>query len=117
MSHSTTLQHIPILLIDVADFTSKYAGIERKRALLRYLQELLVESARFFMPYGDVWAKWRRHGTGDGYYFLFDAVPPQVALNYSLELAERLDGFNERHEDLQLRLRQVLVIGDVTEIN
>ncbi len=63
MTYMTPLKDVPILLIDVADFTAKYPGVERKRALLRHLQGMLTDCARFFMPYGDVWAKWRRHGT------------------------------------------------------
>ena len=40
---------VPILLIDVVDFT-KYSGVEAKRALLHHLQEIATASARFFMP-------------------------------------------------------------------
>ncbi len=109
-------KHIPILLIDVADFTSKYREVERQRALLRHLQQISTAGARFFMPYGDVWAKWRRHGTGDGYYFLFDAVPPQVALEYALRLGEELAAWNDEHPDLPIRLRMALAVGDVEEV-
>lgn len=65
------------------------------------------------MPFGDVWSKWRRHGTGDGYYFLFDALPPQVALRYAVGITEAVGRFNRDHPDLTIRLRQVLALGDV----
>ncbi|MCP3964058.1 MAG: SUMF1/EgtB/PvdO family nonheme iron enzyme [bacterium] len=113
---SADLKHVPILLIDVVDFTSKYQGVESKRALLRHLQEILTASARFFMPYGDVWSKWQRLPTGDGYYFLFGGMPPQVALEYTLRLGEDLAAFNDGHPDLTIRLRTVLALGDVERV-
>ena len=76
MPLSGPLQDTPILLIDVVDFTSRYERVELKRALLRYLQEILTDSARFFMPFGNPWEKWTRETTGDGYYFLFDSLTP-----------------------------------------
>jgi hypothetical protein len=114
MSDTQNYKHIPILLIDVADFTSKYQGVAQKRTLLRRLQELLTEAARFFMPYGEPWQKWTRHGTGDGYYFLFDALSPQVAAQYAIQISEHLEQFNHANqEDMVLHLRMVLAIGDV----
>ena len=38
----------------------------------------LAEATRFVMPHGDAWAQWRRHGTGEGYYCLFDALSPHT---------------------------------------
>ena len=37
-----------------------------------------------------------RRGTGDGYYFLLDTLPPQVALQSALNLREALVEFNPR---------------------
>jgi hypothetical protein len=114
MSDTETYRHIPILLIDVADFTSKYEGVAQKRALLHRLQEMLTEAARFFMPFGEPWEKWTRHGTGDGYYFLFDGLSPQVAAQYALQIREHLEQFNHANQnDIVARLRMVLAIGDV----
>lgn len=105
-------KQVPILLIDVAGFT-KIEGLPAKRALLERLQEALTAAARFFMPYGRVWEKWRRHGTGDGYYFIFDALPPAVALQYAVGIDGELAAAAARDEtDLPIRLRMVLVIGD-----
>ena len=58
-------RHTPILLIDIAGFTAEYDGRPRKRAVMRDLQNMLTESARFFMPFGDVWPKWRRRARGE----------------------------------------------------
>jgi hypothetical protein len=114
MPTANALRDVPILLIDAADFTSRYAEVEGKRALLQHLQRILTDSARFFMPYGDVWSKWTRHGTGDGYYFVLDALPPQVALKYALAIGDALLEHNRQHgRDLPVRLRLVLAYGDV----
>ena len=64
-------QDVAILLIDIADFTKLYDSIQKKRLILNQLQEVLTDAAHFFMPYGNPWEKWTRHGTGDGYYFIF----------------------------------------------
>ncbi len=106
-------KHTPSLLIDIADFTPSYHGVEREAALHRQLQTILTAGASFFMPYGDVWAKWKRR-TG-GYYFLFDTVRPQVALEYALRIGEELVAFNDGHPKLRIWLRMVLAVGDVEE--
>lgn len=108
---------IPILLLDLADFT-KNAGIPKKRLLLEELQEVLTEAARFFMPYGNPWEKWKRHGTGDGYYFLFDALDAVVAAKYALEIRDGMAAANERlGGDVTLRARIVLAHGDVEVVD
>jgi len=74
---ATDFKNIPILLIDVANFSLTPSGTPGKRALITSLQEVLRAAASFFVPKGDPWEKWKewpRHGTGDGYYYLFDAV-------------------------------------------
>jgi len=82
--------------------------------IIRRLQGMATEAARFFMPYGDAWAKWQRHGTGDGYYFLFDALSPQVALQYAVNINTALTTHNTQHgQDLTIRLYGALVLGDV----
>jgi tetratricopeptide (TPR) repeat protein len=109
---STDLKHIPILNIDIEDFGIK--STPEQRSILQHLQKAVTVAARFFMPYGDVWKKWRRHGTGDGYYFLLDGLSPHIALKYALNLIEELDAYNKNAgRDLSLRLRMALVIGDV----
>ena len=107
---SNGLRGVPILLIDVVGFT-KLDGVARRRALIETLQEILCEAARFFMPVGDPWKKWTRQGTGDGYYFLFDELPPQVALEYARRIGIVLA--NRTGADLPLEVRQVLAHGDV----
>jgi len=102
--------HVPILLIDVVGFTSDYERVEHKRVLLRDLQELLGATARFYMPHGDPWKKWHRHGTGDGYYLLFDGLGPAVAAEYARRLGEALAELNAAHSDVPIRLRQVLAV-------
>ncbi len=121
MTYPVALQHVPILLVDVADFTSKHRGVERQRVLLKFLQRLLTESARFFMPYGDVWSKWQRHGTGDGYYFwqraeeaLVDysqrtGKPLEQIYNYACLLALRGEGSRALES-----LEQCLEAGTIT---
>ncbi len=110
MPGERALRHVPILLIDAVGFT-RLAGVEERRAALRVLQEVLTQKARFFMPYGEVWEKWIRHGTGDGYYFVFDALPVHVALRYALGIGEALA--ERTSSDLTLRVRMVLAVGDV----
>jgi len=109
-------KHSPILLIDVAGFTAEYRGTERKRALLKALQEVLTDCARFFMPFGDPWSKWNRHGTGDGYYMVLDALPAQVAFKYALEIGGTLVKYNCVSPDIQIRLRMVIALGDVEKV-
>jgi hypothetical protein len=105
-------KHIPILCIDVQGFTTH--NTETQRTIVRRLQRMATESARFFMPYGDPWTKWKRQGTGDGYYFPFDALSPQVALQYALNLEAAVEAHNAQHgQDLMLRLYGALVLGDV----
>ena len=105
-------KHIPILCIDVQGFTTH--NTETQRTIVRRLQRMATESARFFMPYGDPWTKWQRQGTGDGYYFPFDALSPQVALQYALNLDAAVAMHNAQHnQDLVLRLYGALVLGDV----
>jgi hypothetical protein len=105
-------KHIPILCIDVQGFTTH--NTETQRTIVRRLQRMATEAARFFMPYGDPWTKWQRQGTGDGYYFPFDALSPQVALQYALNLEAALTAHNAQHgQDLVLRLYGALVLGDV----
>ncbi len=110
------MHHIPILSIDVQGFTTH--PLEMQRTLLLRLQGMATDAARFFMPYGTVWAKWPRHGTGDGYYFIFDALSPQIALRYALNLDAALAAHNAQHgADLTIRLYAVLVLGDVERVD
>ncbi|MBI4492375.1 MAG: NACHT domain-containing protein, partial [Chloroflexi bacterium] len=114
MPPSPGYRDIPILLIDIVGFTSRYRGLAQQRLVLQDLQRLLTTSARFFMPYGDPWSKWTRHGTGDGYYFLFDGFDSQIALEYALQIRDAVAAFNRETEPaLALRLRMVLAYGDV----
>jgi hypothetical protein len=46
-------KHIPILCIDVQGFTTH--NTETQRTIVRRLQRMATEAARFFMPYGDPW--------------------------------------------------------------
>jgi len=105
---------IPILLLDLEGF-STLQGTPEKRAVLEQLQRMLTQAARFFMPFGDPWKKWRRHGTGDGYYFLFDGnVGPQVALRYYQSIADQLTGYNDGvGKTFPIRIRAVLAHGNV----
>jgi hypothetical protein len=82
---SAPLRDIPILLIDIIDF-SKAGSLANQRQLLETLQRLASASGKFFVPYGDPWKKWQRQGTGDGYYLLFDNLDASVALEYPLRL-------------------------------
>ena len=108
-----TYRDIPILLLDLASFT-KLEGVEKKRLAVQELQKVLTAAARFFMPFGDPWQKWKRHGTGDGYYFLFDALDAVVAAQYALAIRDELAAANrDRDGDITLRARIVLAHGDV----
>jgi hypothetical protein len=108
------ISNIPILLLDLEGF-STLNGVAEKRAILQQLQQILSQAARFFMPFGDPWSKWRRHGTGDGYYFLFDGhLGPQVALRYYLSIAEQLASYNNGvGVTFPIRIRAILAHGDV----
>lgn len=110
MAHDA--KHIPILCLDVQGFTTHNTATQR--TIIHRIQRIATEAARFFMPFGDVWAKWIRHGIGDGYYFVFDALPLQVALRYALNIDAALMAHNAQHsQDLAIRLYGVLVLGDV----
>ncbi|MBF0370466.1 MAG: hypothetical protein HQL52_13515, partial [Magnetococcales bacterium] len=110
---SQFLKNAPILCIDVAGFT-KLGSIPKQRLLIERLQGIVTESARFFMAYGNVWKKWRRHGTGDGYYFMLDNLPPAVALKYADNVARGVEAHHREHgESLPIQLRMVLMFGDV----
>jgi hypothetical protein len=109
---ANALRHIPIFSVDVQGFTTHNTATQR--TIVRRLQNIATEAARFFMPFGDPWAKWRRHGTGDGYYFVFDGLSPQIALQYAINLDAGLVAHNAQHgQELTLRLYGALVIGDV----
>jgi len=112
MAHLPTYRDVPILLLDIADFT-KNVGVPKKRLLLEELQKVLTTAAHFFMPFGDPWGKWKRHGTGDGYYFLFDALDAVVAAQYALGIRAGLIETNRTLAgDALLRVRIVLAHGD-----
>lgn len=107
-----SMQHIPIFYMDVQGFTTHNTATQR--TIIQRLQTIATAAARFFMPYGDPWAKWRRHGTGDGYYFVLDGLSPQVALQYAVQFDTQLARHNAQHgQDLALQLYGVLVLGDV----
>ena len=110
-------KNVPILYIDVEAFQPR--DLPTKRVLLARLQDIATTAARFFMPFGEVWKKWRRHGTGDGYYFLFDALPPHVAYLYARRFDQELARHNAAVTDqhLRIRLRMVLVQGDVEQVD
>lgn len=106
------LQHVPILNIDVQGFTTHNEATQD--TLTRRLQEMLTTVAQRFLPATDPWALWRRHGTGDGYYIVFVGYPPQIALQYALQLDASLVDYNAVHgQDLPMRLYAALVLGDV----
>ena len=108
-------KHIPILCIDIEEFTGN--TLTEQRTILKRIQDILTESARFFMPFGDVWDVWKRIGTGDGYYFLLSGQPFQVALQYARKIDEALSDHNgEYGADLSIRMRMTLVIGDVERV-
>ena len=107
------LRDIPILLVDIVEFTTRYESTEDRRAVMRYLQKILTDAARLFMPYGNVWEVLRRHGTGDGYCASLVSIPPQVACKYALDICDRLAQYNASRGVLPLHLRMVLVYGDV----
>jgi len=75
-------QHIPIFYVDVQGFTTYNA--DTQQTIVRRVHDMATEAARLFVPEGDVWSTWRRHGTGDGYYFLLIGASPQEALHYAL---------------------------------
>ncbi len=111
--------HVPVLLVDVEGFTTH--SVPERRTILRRLQEKLTDCARFFMPLGDPWDKWTRHGTGDGYYFIFDGLGKDaalVAMEYARRLEEAFFRYNaEEAEGLPLRLRMGIVLGDVETVD
>ncbi|MBF0164440.1 MAG: hypothetical protein HQM01_08085 [Magnetococcales bacterium] len=110
------MKDLSILLIDVANF-SRYDNVQAQRRVLEALQRIFTKAARFFMPYGDVWSKWVRHGTGDGYYIALDNLPPQVALCYASKLEGGLKKHNQKFgQDLPLRMRMVLAFGDLEKV-
>jgi len=105
-------QRIPIFYVDVQGFTTYSA--DTQRTIVRRLQDLSTEAARLFIPEGEVWSTWRRHGTGDGYYFLLIGASPQEALQYALRFNEALEAHNEQYgAALNLRLYGTLELGSV----
>lgn len=107
---------IPIFCVDVQGFTTYNA--DTQKVIVQRLQDLATEAARQFVPDGEVWSTWRRHGTGDGYYFLLLAASPQQALHYALALNDILAAHNARHGlALPLRLYGALDLGRVELVN
>ncbi len=102
-------REIPILWVEVADLTPA-TDDERRRRVLRALQETVTASARFFMPHADAWAEWKRLGSSDERYFLFEAHSPAVALEYARRIAVALD--EQRDPDLTFRLHMALAVGN-----
>ncbi|MBI4700486.1 MAG: hypothetical protein HY744_04845 [Deltaproteobacteria bacterium] len=108
------LRDVPILLVDIVGYTSVYDDAKQRRDAIAALQRVVSEAGRVLFPYFDVWKKWTRHGTGDGYYFLLDAIPPQVVAAYALLIRDHLAAHQRDHgRDLPLRVRMVLAHGDV----
>jgi hypothetical protein len=81
-------ERIPIFYVDTQGFTAYNANTQR--TIVRRVQDLATEAARQFIPDGEVWSTWRRHGAGDGYYFLLIGASPQHALHYALYLNDAL---------------------------
>ena len=107
--------HIPIVYIDVRGFTTYNA--DTQALIVRRLQDMATEAARAFIPEGEVWSTWRRHGTGDGYYFLLIGAAPPEALAYAFRLNDLLAAHNAQHGvALPLRLYGALDLGAVTLI-
>lgn len=105
-------ERIPIFYVDTQGFTTYDA--DTQRTIVRRLQDLATEAARQFIPDGEVWSTWRRHGTGDGYYFLLIGASPQQALHYALCLNDALAAHNTQHgAALPLRLYGALDLGSV----
>ena len=75
-------QRIPIFYVDGQGFATYNANTQQ--TIVRRVHDMATEAAREFIPDGDVWSTWRRHGRGDGYYFLLIGASPQEALQYAL---------------------------------
>ena len=108
---------VPILCIDIERFTD-LDGIVAREVMLR-LQKIAGDCGEFFSPVADPWSKWNRSGTGDGYYFAFDSLPPKAALKYALNMADALEKQENNIADAKhrFRLRMALVIGDIENID
>ena len=110
---------VPILLVDVEGFASKYPDIAGKRAVLRRLQDALTQAARLFVPEGDVWSEWLRHDVGDGYYVVSATLTPQQELMYVRAVGENLTMSGRLGASCDvpnLRLRMVLALGNVERV-
>jgi len=98
--------------VDVQGFTTYNA--DTQQTIVRRVHDMATEAAREFIPEGEVWSTWRRHGRGDGYYFLLIGASPQEALHYALRFNAALEAHNAQYgAALTLRLYGALVLGDV----
>jgi hypothetical protein len=105
-------ERLPIFYVDVQGFTTYDA--DTQQLIVRRVQDMATEAARPFVPNGEVWHTWRRHGTGDGYYFLLVGAAPQEALAYALRVNDALAVHNAQHgAALPLRLYGALDLGTV----
>ena len=108
----------PVVEIDIVGFTSRYGNEDEKRHIVRKLQELLVEPGRFILPHGDFLKKFKRHGTGDGYYIFLDSIRPLAALEFVWRLIKELDEYNLQYgQDLPLHLRIVIGQGRIESLD
>ncbi len=109
--NSNQQKEVSIFLMDVIGFSTKEPRIQR--LILQEMQKIINKTAKFFMPLGDPWAKWVRHGTGDGYYIIFDNLAPIVAYRFAMDLRNNVQIYNKNNPDFPFDLRLVLTFGDI----
>lgn len=109
------MRHTAILALDIEGFTAPGRTHTHRRAILQRLEPLLVDAARFFIPYGDPLKILAWQSTGDGWFLVFNHFPYHVAFQYAETLATALETHHqaEPDPDMRIRMRQVLVLGDV----
>ncbi|MBF0162549.1 MAG: AAA family ATPase [Magnetococcales bacterium] len=112
------MQQVPVLALDIEGFTQLQRTLPHRRAILGRLEELMVRSARFFIPHGSPLSILAYQGTGDGCYLVFQHYSFHIALKYTLDLAAALVAYNrgESDEAMRIRLRLVLAVGDVETV-
>ncbi|MEO5362950.1 MAG: hypothetical protein H7838_04930 [Magnetococcus sp. DMHC-8] len=112
------MRHVPVLALDIEGFTAPARSHTHRRVILTRAEALLVETARFFIPYGNPLQILGYQSTGDGWYLLFEHFSCQIALKYALDLTAALTARNRDEPDasLRIRMRQVLAMGDVEQV-
>jgi len=109
----------PILLIDIAKFTTLFRDSTERAEALRVLETVLVEAGKTVFPRLRPGVLWPRHDTGDGWIWPFKGETDCVkVVRFALAAARGLQEHAARHwEALPLSVRFVVAWGEYCEVD